>query len=247
MAHFIFIPGAWHGAWCWERIVPALEAAGHQVQTPDLLGMGSDKTPLSDVTYAKWIDQVAGLLDVAAEPVILMGHSRGGLVISDAAERRPDKVAMLVYLTAFLNTDGMSLIESWQRVPRPDQQELATVNADGSTTLIADRVAPVLYNTTPPEWAAKALKALGPEPKDTFVTPIHVTTERFGGVRRAYIECAEDKSILIELQKLMQSDLPCEVVHTIAADHSPFFSAPDKLIEALLKIAESALHVQAGK
>lgn len=56
---FVLIAGAWHGAWCWERVIPLLAAAGHRVLAPDLLGMGEDPTPLAGVTLASWADQIA--------------------------------------------------------------------------------------------------------------------------------------------------------------------------------------------
>src|SRR5882757_7600779 len=108
MATFIFISGAWHAGWCWERVVPLIEAAGHTAIAPDLLGMGADETPLPEVTLAMWGEQIAALIEEQAEPVFLVGHSRGGVVISDVAERVPDRIISLVYLTAIIAADGES-------------------------------------------------------------------------------------------------------------------------------------------
>jgi pimeloyl-ACP methyl ester carboxylesterase len=93
MARFVLVHGAWHGGWCWERIVPLLGAAGHEVLAPDLPGLGADRTPFAADVLAQWADFVAGLVRGAAEPAVLVGHSRGGLVISEAAERALTKSA----------------------------------------------------------------------------------------------------------------------------------------------------------
>jgi len=84
MTTFGLIHGAWHGAWCWERVVPSLERRGARVVAPDLPGMGQDKTPLSGITLAVWARSVADLVEQQSEPAVLVGHSRGGIVISQA-------------------------------------------------------------------------------------------------------------------------------------------------------------------
>jgi pimeloyl-ACP methyl ester carboxylesterase len=96
MAVFVLVHGAWHGAWCWERVLPLLEQRGHRVLAPDLPGMGRDPTPLAAITLDGWARFVVDLVGRQAEPVILVGHSRGGAVTSQAADRVPDRVAILV-------------------------------------------------------------------------------------------------------------------------------------------------------
>ena len=62
-----------------------------------------------------WVDHICQIVDTASEPVVLVGHSRGGIIISEVAERRPEKIALLVYLAAFLLRDGESLLPVVQR------------------------------------------------------------------------------------------------------------------------------------
>ncbi len=85
---FVLIAGAWHGAWCWQKVVPLLEAQGHRVRTPELPATGADTTDPAEVTLESWARFVADLVAAEPEPVILVGHSRGGVVISRAAEIR---------------------------------------------------------------------------------------------------------------------------------------------------------------
>src|SRR5690348_12061426 len=117
MTSFVLIHGAWHGGWCWQRVTPLLEAAGHRVWAPDLPGLGSDRTPLEQVTLDTWRDFVCKHLERAGEPAILVGHSRGGVVISAVAEAMPEKIARLAYLAAFLVPDGKTLGEMYGLLP----------------------------------------------------------------------------------------------------------------------------------
>ena len=103
MTTFILIPGAWHGAWCWERIVPLIEAAGHRALAPELVGMGTDRARAAEGSLARWTDQIAALVGEQDGPVVLAGHSRGGAIISQVAERLPERITALAYVAAPLS------------------------------------------------------------------------------------------------------------------------------------------------
>jgi pimeloyl-ACP methyl ester carboxylesterase len=94
VATFVLI----HGGWSWDSIVPLLEKRGHTVLAPDLPGMGDDKTPLQEVSLESWASFVAELIRRQSEPVILVGRSRGGIVISRTAEYIPERIRALVYV-----------------------------------------------------------------------------------------------------------------------------------------------------
>src|SRR6266566_8803634 len=111
MSRYVLVHGAWHGSWCWDKVVPLLEQAGHHVEALDLPGHGQDKTPLREITLAAYTKRVCETLDAHAEPVILVGHSLGGIVITQVAEERPEKIQTLVYLTAVLPQNGESLFQ----------------------------------------------------------------------------------------------------------------------------------------
>ncbi len=233
-ATYVLVSGAWHASWCWERVTPLLEAAGHRVIAPDLLGMGKDKTPVAEVTLAAWADQIADIVRRAGDKVVLVGHSRGGIVISETAERVPDRIRTLAYLTAFLVPAGGSLVSSLGLMPQPWTRNV--IPGNGTTSVAEPAIGPTFYNRTDPAWVARAKAQIGPEPMAPSGTPLQVTDARFGSVPRAYIECLQDRTIPIELQRLMQQKLPCDPVFTLDSDHSPFFSAPDALAKCLLQL-----------
>lgn len=233
---FILIAGAWHGAWCWERVSPLLTAAGHRVLAPDLLGMGADPTSLAGVTLASWADQIAKVVEHEADPVILVGHSRGGIVVSEVAERVPDRIATLVYVSGSLLASGESVFTK-ARKPEPGEMDILQMREDGSAMLPSDIAAATFYNATPAEWTAAALPKLSPEPLWIHATPLVLTPGRYGRVKRAYIETLRDHALPLDTQRAMQATLPCTPVFALDSDHSPFFSKPDELVRCLLSIA----------
>ena len=234
---FVLVPGAWHGRWCWERVAPVLEQANFRVLTPELTGMGEDRARAATGSVDRWGKEVAELCREQSEPVTLVGHSRGGLVISAAAELAPENIRTLVYVTAFLLPTGMSIIDANTRSSIPVATGSIAPQEDGTCTLVEEAVKPSLYNMAPPEWVARAKEMLGPEPMSSFVARNTLTNERFGLVPRAYVECTLDQAIPHHMQRGMQADYFCNPVITLEADHSPFFSKPDSLAEALLSIA----------
>jgi len=238
MATFILIHGAWHGGWCWERVVPLLEAAGHAVLAPDLPGMEQHPGALGEDVLGEWAEFVAGLASRAQAPVILVGHSRGGVVISEAAERVPDRIARLVYLTAFLLEDGQSLNDVASRHPDIGPGPfIGPADDPARVTVELEPSIAIFYNRMFPDDARAATARLVPEPLAALTTPISVSEERFGRVPRAYIECTDDRAISLEMQREMQTALPCDPVITLDCDHSPFYSAAPQLAEALLRMA----------
>jgi pimeloyl-ACP methyl ester carboxylesterase len=82
MSTFGLVHGGWNGGWCWEKVVPLLEEAGHEVEAQDLPGLGEDRTPIPEVSLQGYADRISQVLDAQPEPVVLVGHSSGGMIIS---------------------------------------------------------------------------------------------------------------------------------------------------------------------
>jgi pimeloyl-ACP methyl ester carboxylesterase len=234
MTSFVLVPGAMHGAWIWDRLTPLLEAAGHHVIAKDLPGSGADTSiALDEVTLEHWAQSVADSIRAAPPPVILVGHSRGGLVIGEAAELTAELLQGLIYITALIVPPGKSvfdLSEQAQSSPRSLRQSGGVLNAE---TAIA-----MFYNRCSSEDAAHAAAQLCLEPPRPIGTPSSVSWSRWGAVPRAYIECGDDRVISLERQARMQKEAPCEPVTRLDTDHSPFLSAPDALAAAMIDIAK---------
>jgi pimeloyl-ACP methyl ester carboxylesterase len=238
MSTYVLIHGAWHGAWCWERVVPMLERAGHRVRAPDLPGHGKDRTPTRDVTLQGYADRICRVLDAATEPVVLVGHSMGGIAITEAAERRPEKVRVLAYVSAFLLRDGETLVQ----IASGDREALVMPNLvvsedQASATLRPEAVRDAFYGNCAPEDAAHAQSRLVPQALGPFQTPVRTTPGNWGRIPRVYIGCARDRAITPPVQQKMCAALPCRKVVALDTDHSPFYSAPRELADHLLALA----------
>ncbi|MBV9253581.1 MAG: alpha/beta fold hydrolase, partial [Actinobacteria bacterium] len=113
MATFVLVHGAWHGGWCWRKLTPLLRAAGHEVFTPTLTGLGERShlghpdvglaTHVGDVAQVLWYEDLSN--------VVLVGHSYGGLVIGGVADQAPGRLKHLVYLDAFVPEHGRSMLD----------------------------------------------------------------------------------------------------------------------------------------
>lgn len=236
MATFVLIHGGGHGGWCWDHIVSRLTAAGHRVLAPDLPGMNGDPTPLADINLSVYGEFVADIIRREPEPVLLVGHSMGGMSISEAAERVPERILGLVYVTAVLVPPGQSMLGfSGGQVP----VDRANLSADGvALELPAAAARHMFFNRTEPELAEWAVARICLQPLSVMKEPLSITPERFGTVPRAFVECLDDNSKPITLQRRQLAAMPCDPVYTMDTDHSPFFSDPDTLTEHLL----DALH-----
>jgi pimeloyl-ACP methyl ester carboxylesterase len=211
---------------------------GHEVLAPDLSCLGADKTPIETVTLERWCEDVCRAIDVASEPVILVGHSRGGLLINAAAEARPTRVKSLVYLAAFLLRDGETLLDVSMLDEFTRLKGNLDIREDGVSALVRDEVIDeAFYGQCPPEDIVLARLLLQPEPLRPLTTPVRLTAERYGKIPRIYIECSKDQAVSAVAQKRMYTQTPCEKVLTLDTDHSPFFSKPDALAEMLGALA----------
>lgn len=239
LSTFVLIPGAWHGAWCYEKITPILEQNGHTVYAVDLPGQGSDIQPISDISLQSYTDKICSVINQANEPVILLGHSMGGLAISQSAEYVPDKVKALVYLTAFLLKDGEDMLEYIQA----DTDSIVTPNLefseDGSSlTVKEDMLKDSFYGNCSQIDIDRIKSRLVPQASVIFTTKLRISTNKYGQIPRFYIACLQDRAISIKNQTKMYTATPCDQVFTIDTDHSPFYSAPQELASILLEIGQ---------
>lgn len=239
VANFLLVHGACHGGWCWERVTPLLKARGHDVWAPDLPGHGDDKTPLSALSLDVYAEAIARHLQERRVPVVLVGHSMAGAVISRVAETLPGALKRLVYLTAYMPNSGESLAS----LARRDTEALTAserVVVDGADCFTIPRAAArqAFYQDASDDTFEFALARIGPEPVRIFRDKADFTNERYGRVPRAYIHCTEDKAISYTLQREMVQAIPCERVVTLASGHSPFLTAPEALTEILHSLGE---------
>ncbi|MEV0629527.1 alpha/beta fold hydrolase [Nonomuraea wenchangensis] len=111
MTAYVLVHGAWHGGWCWRHVSARLRAAGHEVHTPTLTGLG-ERAHLAgpEIGLRTHVDDLLGLLRYEdLRDVVLVGHSYAGLVVREAADRVPERVSQIVMVDAWAGRDGESL------------------------------------------------------------------------------------------------------------------------------------------
>lgn len=234
---YVLIHGAWHGSWCWKDLVPELLVPGVDIITPTLPGHGSDETPFSQINLQTYVKYISAIVEEQEKPVILVGHSMAGVIISQVAENVPHKIACLVYLAAFLPEDQSSLLDEVKKSKSNTLALETRINRDVNEIALinSNRLIDIFYNNCSAEQAHFALSHLQKEPYQPFLDPIEVTKKNFAQVRKIYVECLQDKTILIEDQRRMHTRADCQVV-SLNTDHSPFFSDPVSLSGVLHKL-----------
>jgi pimeloyl-ACP methyl ester carboxylesterase len=230
MARIVLVHGAFADAWVWEPVVPRLEAAGHTVETFDLPG----------ITLDEYAERTCEVLRSSDEPAVLVGHSMGGVVITQAAARCPERVAKLIYVAAFLPRDGQSL-DALTKLPEGlDDQVKANLVVDGDPpvgTIPAEKAHAILHAEASEDESAAWIAHLKPQPLEPFMALVDLRGADLDSMPREYIVCTRDRAIPPALQRRMSTETPCGEVVEIPADHMPQLSALDELVEALDRLA----------
>jgi pimeloyl-ACP methyl ester carboxylesterase len=239
MTTFILVHGGFHGAWCWKQVIGPL-SKGHAVEAVNLPGRGGAGRP----ELAAYLDTVAAAVDRAERPVVLVGHSLGGVIVSQFVEHRPDAVAGLVLVNALLVEDGEAALPKMQTIgedwffARPGA---LTIAEDGSTFAVASElVIEGFYNCCQPADAEWAAAQFCPEPLGLVTMPLRVSSEGFGSVPKAYLGGRHDRVLPWWFQQKMSAAAGAGLVD-LGGDHSPFLSVPDELVAHLLDIGTNGL------
>jgi pimeloyl-ACP methyl ester carboxylesterase len=230
-ATVVLVHGAWHGAWCWSLLQAELDRRGVPSLAVDLPSHGAS---IDDATGLHGhAAHVRALLDRLAArdtgPIVLVGHSYGGAVITQAASSRSD-IGHLLYISAFALDDGESVMSALRSMPRHDVDLSAamTPTSDGSATTLDHTAAPAaLYADAPTEVIAAAVSRLCPQANSTMTE--HVDGSPRTSVESTYVVCGRDRAVHPEHQSLMAAR--CTHRLDLDSDHSPFLSAVDDVAD----------------
>ena len=236
MARFVLVHGAFSGAWIWGSLAEQLKAVGHAVCAFDLPGHGDDKTPASEVTLDRCVARLCEVLAADSEPAIVVGNSMGGVIATQAAARCPDRIAALVYVTAFLPKNGQSLLDLTKLPEGAGDQVQANITIEGDpplATMPAAESRQALYGSCADEVAAWAIARQRPQPIGPFVTPVSIPAAALDGIDRYFVVCTRDRAIPLPLQRRMIAENVCDDVVELDTDHTPHLSMPKELAGAL--------------
>lgn len=224
-ATVVLVHGAWHGAWCWEKVVPLLEANDIEAVAVDL-----PLTSLHDDVRA-----VTGALDGVGGRAVLCGHSYGGAVITGAGHH--EAAGHLVYLTAFACDERESPAATAVDTPLPstDLGDALAFSDDGQTVALKPDVAvKALYHDCDAADVDAALARLRPMSLSCLTTPVGPPAWRVKP--STYVVCTEDQGVHPALQRLMAGRCTNSVEWPTA--HSPFLNRPDLVASLLTDLAQ---------
>jgi pimeloyl-ACP methyl ester carboxylesterase len=239
MARIVLVHGAWGGAWIWEKVVEPLEARGHRVETLDLPGAGEDRTPLEQINLDLYAERICDVLGESPEQAVLVGHSMGGMAVTQAASRCPGRVASLIYVAAFLPGEGQSLV-GLTELPEgkgDHVQETMVVSGEPPIAELSEEDSIIaFYNLASPEVAKWAAEMQRPQPAVPMLDEAKLS-EGYENIPRSYIHCTRDQANMPALQRRMMKERGVEPVIEIETDHTPHLSAPDELVAAIDQLA----------
>jgi pimeloyl-ACP methyl ester carboxylesterase len=236
---YVLVHGAWQAPYVWNAVSADLTKKGNKVIVVELPGHGNDKTATHTLSLDVYRDKVIEAMVKVQGKVVLVGHSMGGMVITNVAEKVPSKISKLVYIGAFLPTTGQALTDLAYSdpdsklgpsiVPSADQLTLDVIRQNLTNLFIADG--------TP---AAKESVAANyrPEPAIPFTNKVNLTKENFGSVEKVYIKTLQDIVISPGLQNRMIAGAGIKTVYEMNTSHSPFLAKPHELSALLIKIGQ---------
>jgi pimeloyl-ACP methyl ester carboxylesterase len=230
---FVLIHGAWHGGWCWQRVADRLHGGGHTVFTPTLTGLGERshllragidlKTHIADaVNVMKW-EQLSD--------VVLCGHSYGGFVISGVAEEMEPKIRSIVFLDAFVPSNG----DSVRDLTGPAVREAAGAALQRGDIVIPPRPAEAFgVNAADRPWVDRLCVG---QPIGTFTDRIVLTGARDRIARKSYVRAAGYANPGFDKAVAAARSDPSWRIYEVSCGHDVMVDMPDRLSEILLEVA----------
>ncbi len=233
MTTFVLVHGAFHGGWCWSRVARRLRARGHDVLTPTQTGLGERRHLLSGaITLDTFVEDVCAVLEAEElHDAVLVGHSFGGISITGAADRMPERVRRLVFLDSRILEAGQSMQDAdpqrsgaWRRM----------AEEEGAISIPPP---PATYFDLPdPADVAWVERRMTPHPLGTFTSPLHLSDPRVGrGLPCTYVACTDPVYPWLEPCRRWARGRPGWSWAEVATGHDAMVSAPDALATLLLE------------
>jgi pimeloyl-ACP methyl ester carboxylesterase len=224
MATIVIVPAAFFGGWQWKEVRRALQAAGHEVYTPTLTGLGERShlaTP--EIGLDTHIQDVVNVLEYEdLRDVVLVGHSYGGIVVTAVAERAAARLARLIYLDAVLPNDGECLFDVTSPQMRANMEERARLGGEG--------------------WRISLLPGdnprAAPMPLKPFQQPLRLTGTGRHTVPEAYVRCTAKTGMDNFARSADRARERGWPVFDLATGHLPLSDEAERglLLDLLLKI-----------
>jgi pimeloyl-ACP methyl ester carboxylesterase len=235
----VLVHGAWFDASGWASITPKLKAKGFKVIAINLPGHGTDMTPLANISLQSYVDAIKNVIG-DRKNVVLVGHSMGGIVISQVAEAIPGQIKELIYLGAYLPKTGESLLSLAKQDADSHVGKYLQIDQKAGTASIAkDGIIDVFAADAPAQKDASIINNFKAEPLGPLATPVTLTDGNFGSVKKVYIHTKNDHAVSFAFQQTMvKNNGQISKEYMLSSSHTPFISMPDKLAAVLITAAK---------
>ena len=229
----------------WDRLRPELEARRVAHRCIDLPGHGSERRSPWSVSLVDYGDAVVAAARAIDGPVLALGHSSGGFVVSQAAGRSPEAFAGLIYLAAFLPRSGERLIRLATR-DRGSQLPPAMRFEPWRCRIRLDpaRADGALFHDCPAADRETGLASLEPNPMRPGLSRVKLDA-RFDAIPKHYVFCTRDRAISPEHQRWMAGRTRLASTHELDCGHMPAYAAPAALADTLQAIVGQGIVGQA--
>jgi pimeloyl-ACP methyl ester carboxylesterase len=234
MADFVLVHGAWHGAWCWRKVLPILWSKGHRAFAVTLTGVGEREHLMSpSISLATHIDDVMSVIETEElARLVLVGHSYAGLLITAVADRCAERIVRLVYLDAIIPRSGESWSSSHNESAR--QARRADIARDGVIP-----PPPASAYGLSGEDAAWVDRRQRSHPGGVYEDIVMFDESRVASLPRTFVDCTSPALPTIEKSRQrVRSEQGWQVIE-IATGHDPMISAPSQLLDILEQAGRS--------
>lgn len=234
---FVLLHGAFHGGWCWAKVRDILVSEGHRVTTPTQTGLGERKHLLSpQITIDTFIEDLVNHIEAEElSDVVLVGHSFGGMAITGAADRMPDRIRHLVYLDSRVVENGQAVFDQTPPEIVAERIALARKSSGGVSCPPSDPVAFGVPEHHPLSGWVK--RRLTPHPMNTFTSALRLKHPVGNGRPRTYVCCTDPIYASLESSRQWVKAQQGWGWRDIATGHDAMITAPEELAVMLRELA----------
>lgn len=237
----VLVHGAWQADYVWEETKTELETAGYRVSVVKLPAHGDDNTPAYQTSLKGYVDAVKHAINAYDEPVILVGHSLGGAVITQTASEIPQKISKLVYVAGFIPQSSKSVLD-YSKMDGGSSLPAALQLSDDMTLAGLTNPEANIPEVFAQDATAAQKKFLvahyKAEPTIPMGTPLQYDADAYKAAgEKYYIHTTADRTISYDLQKKMASEAGIANTYTMDSGHSPFVSRKTEFVALLKAIA----------
>ena len=240
---FVLVHGSWQGAWSWDGVRDHLRRHGHRVITPALPGRGAFDEDRSWIGHDDNVAAVLAAIDADADgPVVLAGHSLGGVTISQVADQRPERIARLVYCDAFVLEDGESAADVLPEEFRGAIRELSGTRTDRSIPMPWEVWRANFVQTASEQLARESHQRLVPDPYRPVFEPVTLRRPVHRELPVTFVSFTQDLALPPGpgfWHPGMTGRLNGATVTQVDGDHEILLTAPELLADALHDAAMS--------